>query len=172
MDPMTALLVGVERLHVSYVPAQYINEGRVALRKVVFSRSLEVSASVAHHTVCLDTLQHTLSRSNFVDRACPAGHYCPTGSVSPVDCVAGTYQNDTATADCDICPDRRYCESTATEALECPAGFYCPEGTEFATEFPCPNGTYSNETSLATASECPLCPPGRSASVFGVSRGA
>lgn len=110
-----------------------------------------------------------VTRSNLVYRACPAGHYCPAGSTSPKDCVAGTYQNDTAAADCDICPDRHYCEATATETLTCPAGFYCPEGTEFATEFPCPNGTYSNETSLAAVSECLLCPPGRLVFVLSLS---
>lgn len=97
-------------------------------------------------------------------RICPAGHYCPAGSSNPRDCVAGTYQNDTSAANCDICPDRHYCEATATEALPCPAGYYCPEGTEFATEYPCPNGTFSNVASLASASECTLCSPGRYAS--------
>lgn len=81
--------------------------------------------------------------------------------------MAGTYQDDTGAVDCDICPDRHYCEAAATEATDCPAGFYCPEGTEFATEFPCPSGTYSNETRLAAASECPLCPPGRCARFVG-----
>ncbi|CAN0415778.1 unnamed protein product, partial [Hapterophycus canaliculatus] len=92
---------------------------------------------------------------------CPAGHYCPAGSSSPRECEAGTYQNDTTSATCDICPDRYYCEATATEVLACPAGFFCPEGTGFPTQFPCPNGTYSNETRVAAASECSLCPPGR-----------
>ncbi|CAN0551658.1 unnamed protein product, partial [Ectocarpus sp. 12 AP-2014] len=95
---------------------------------------------------------------------CPAGHYCPAGSSNPRDCVAGTYQNDTSAANCDICPGRQYCEATATEALPCPAGYYCPEGTEFATEYLCPNGTFSNVESLASASECTLCSAGRYAS--------
>ncbi len=82
--------------------------------------------------------------------------------------MAGTYQEDTGAFDCDICPDRHYCEEAAAEAVDCPAGFFCPEGTEFATEFPCPSGTYSNETRLAAASECPLCPPGRSVLLWGL----
>lgn len=99
---------------------------------------------------------------------CPAGHFCPAGSANPRGCVAGTYQNNTSAADCDICPERHYCEAMATDVLPCPAGFYCPQGTEFATEFPCPNGTYSNESSLAAASECYLCPPGRYRASFWV----
>ncbi|CAM9728195.1 unnamed protein product, partial [Laminaria digitata] len=92
---------------------------------------------------------------------CTRGHYCPAGSADPVDCVAGTYQNDTGASDCDICPARHYCEATTTDATLCPSGYFCPEGTEFATEFPCHNGTYSNETGLAASTECTLCPPGR-----------
>lgn len=121
----------------------------------------ELSVWIARRSLFLSPHPPALSKSNFIDRACPAGHYCPTGSADPKNCVAGTYQSGTSAADCDICPDRYYCEATAVEALACPAGFYCPEGTEFATEFPCPTGTFSNETSLAAASECPLCPPGR-----------
>lgn len=83
-----------------------------------------------------------------------------------MDCVAGTYQNDTGASDCDICPDRHYCEATAVEALPCPAGYFCPAGTEFATEFPCPAGTYSNEAGLADSAECSLCPPGRCVGLF------
>lgn len=97
----------------------------------------------------------------YLCRLCTRGHYCPAGSADPVDCVAGTYQNDTGSSDCDICPARHYCEATTTNATLCPAGYFCPEGTEFATEFPCHNGTYSNETGLASSSECILCPPGR-----------
>lgn len=99
--------------------------------------------------------------TRYAYRACTRGHYCPAGSADPVDCVAGTYQNDTGASDCDICPARHYCEATTTNATLCPAGYFCPEGTEFATEFPCHNGTYSNETGLAAATECTLCPPGR-----------
>lgn len=92
---------------------------------------------------------------------CPRGHYCPAGSALPMECVAGTYQNDTGASICDICPDRYYCEFAADNVTICSTGSFCPEGTEFGTQFPCPNGTYSNQTGLASASECPLCPPGR-----------
>ena len=115
-------------------------------------------ASAPHHEAKLETN----SRAPFIyDRTCTRGHYCPAGSADPVDCVAGTYQNDTGASDCDICPARYYCEATTTNATLCPAGYFCPEGTEFATEFPCPNGTYANETGLAASTECTLCPPGR-----------
>ena len=30
----------------------------------------------------------------------------------------------------------------------CPSGYYCPEGTEFAAQYPCPSGTYNNNTGM------------------------
>ena len=44
--------------------------------------------------------------------------------------------------------------------VECPAGSYCPPGTSFATEFVCPNGTYSNRSNLVSDDQCFPCPPG------------
>lgn len=30
--------------------------------------------------------------------------------------------------------------------IDCPTGHYCPIGTEFDTQYPCPAGTYYNNT--------------------------
>lgn len=137
---------------------------RAWIRRLVLEQNKEAYVTVAphapapHHETKLGTDQPAPA---IYDRTCTRGHYCPAGSADPVDCVAGTYQNDTGASDCDICPARYYCEATTTNATLCPAGYFCPEGTEFATEFPCPNGTYANETGLAASTECTLCPPGR-----------
>ena len=49
---------------------------------------------------------------------CPQGHYCPTGTTTPILCAAGSYSNVTGLALC----------------VECPAGYYCLEGiTIFVT---------------------------------------
>lgn len=42
----------------------------------------------------------------------------------------------------------------------CPAGFYCPQQTNRSNEYPCPAGTYNNQTGLSLVGECQACPPG------------
>ncbi len=39
-------------------------------------------------------------------------------------------------------------------------GHFCPNNTEFATQFPCNNGTYNNQTGGMNVNDCELCPPG------------
>lgn len=50
--------------------------------------------------------------------------------------------------------------SNYTEYL-CPIGYYCPTGTEFATQYGCPAGTYSPYLQLTSAEECTFCPSGK-----------
>ena len=40
------------------------------------------------------------------------------------------------------------------------AGHFCPVGTEFATQYPCNNGTFNNATNSETIASCQLCLPG------------
>ena len=35
----------------------------------------------------------------------------------------------------------------------CPQGYYCPAGTEFAQQYPCPSGTYGDVIMLKAASK-------------------
>jgi hypothetical protein len=43
----------------------------------------------------------------------------------------------------------------------CPMGHFCPEGTERANQYPCPPGTYNNDSLMASEAEaCEDCPPG------------
>lgn len=121
---------------------------------------------------------------------CPLGHYCPARSEFPTPCPRGTFLEETgrySEAHCDPCTDGYACESVGLPNPDevcsegfycfqgsnashpqgydfgdrCPPGYYCPEGTgDFAT-FPCPNGTYSNSSSMTDVSNCTQCEPGK-----------
>ncbi|KAJ9462458.1 Cytadherence high molecular weight protein 2, partial [Diplonema papillatum] len=110
----------------------------------------------------------TLSQlPNHAENACPLGHYCPTQSTTPLPCDNGWHQPSTTQEVCLRCPAGYFCDAdnfcpttnyTTPEA--CPPGYYCPIETSFATEFPCPKGTYSNATHLESRSQCTPCDPG------------
>lgn len=91
---------------------------------------------------------------------CPTGSFCAAGVADPVMCEPGTYQDEVGQASCKECPSGYYCVSNTTTPVPCPAGHYCTNGTKYATEFPCPSGTFSNRTHLAASSECTACAPG------------
>lgn len=44
--------------------------------------------------------------------------------------------------------------------LVCPKGFYCPLGTNYSSEHPCPRGTYSNSDGLTSQDLCTPCDEG------------
>lgn len=117
-------------------------------------------------------------------QTCKAGYYCPgnsgdktvalnlhslTGTCSPSSgspylcpCPAGRYSASdalTAALECTLCPPGEFCvgASAATSGI-CPAGYYCPDGTQFSTQYPCPAGTYSTSTQLTHAEQCTACP--------------
>lgn len=71
-------------------------------------------------------------------KTCPEGYYCD-----------GTIQNNT------------FCSTGVQNPTPCQPGYYCPNGTKYATEFGCPNGTYSDQSYLKQASECITCPGGK-----------
>ena len=53
------------------------------------------------------------------------------------------------------------CYSTTCIIYVCVcAGHFCPEGTEFSTQYPCNNGTYNNATGGSSDAACQLCDPG------------
>ena len=57
------------------------------------------------------------------------------------------------------CPSGSQCPEPATHIpFPCAAGAFCPAGT--IVPQPCPDGTYSNSTSLAAAEQCLQCPAG------------
>jgi hypothetical protein len=78
---------------------------------------------------------------------CPAGTYCPEGSAALFTPIA-----------CDT-DDGNYCPkgSVSSSGEPCPAGSYCPDT---AIIIPCPAGTFSNATGLASSSGCLQCEVG------------
>lgn len=130
---------------------------------------------------------------------CPTGHYCPNGTGAfPVPCPMGTFSNRTKIAnarECQPCTLGFYCETEGLAApsgvcasgyycpiasenkfgknamsltLPCPVGAYCPEGTYIPA--PCPRGTYSNASGLASATQCTFCEEGSFCADLGITR--
>ena len=113
--------------------------------------------------------------------ACPAGHGCAPGTVTPSPCVAGTAA-PAGSAACEPCPEGSFGDKERqAQCSVCPAGYechgrehiaICQEG-EFAAEGSpvcviAPPGFYSNATGLAAALPCPFghsCPGGAAVSV-------
>lgn len=97
--------------------------------------------------------------------SCTKGHFCEEGSPAPVKCPSGTYQDEIQQDSCKLCPAGYFCDSSNDlsdfSSYNCPNGFYCPNGTRYATEFGCPNGTHGNGTNLFHPDQCVKCPPGR-----------
>ena len=92
---------------------------------------------------------------------CPKAHYCPAGSSQPLACDAGTHNPDLGRDMCFPCLAGFYCPTNSTESdLSCPVGHYCPEGTQFATQYPCPQGYYNGRTERTSLEDCIPCPPG------------
>lgn len=50
----------------------------------------------------------------------------------------------------------------------CPKGHYCPQGTGYAKQFPCPAGTYNPREGTDSQSACLLCPSGHFCPVVGL----
>ncbi|XP_053125644.1 sushi, von Willebrand factor type A, EGF and pentraxin domain-containing protein 1-like [Hemicordylus capensis] len=99
---------------------------------------------------------------------CPPGHFCEAGSTRPQPCPVGTYNPSWGMAQCLECPEGVFCDAGSANYTNCPAGHYCPQNTKFATQFPCPRGTYSNILNIKTVSECQPCPPGKFCSKSGL----
>ena len=87
---------------------------------------------------------------------CPAGHFCPEGSIKPLACPAGSASRAGAStsADCQICAPGSHANATgSTSCAPCPAPrAFQPQPNSTICER-CPNGA----TCSATASfDCPL----------------
>ena len=115
--------------------------------------------------------QSTPSPSEFI---CPRGHFCTSGSDAPHPCLPGFYQSAEGSESCDQCPQGNYCNPSdntnctfsyhsttgAVTPATCPQGYFCPIGTRRSNEYPCPPGTFSNLTGLASEMDCLSCTPG------------
>jgi hypothetical protein len=97
---------------------------------------------------------------------CPVGHYCPAGTrfANEFPCPEGTYRSSTgatALTDCVDCTAGNFCPRGTGTPRDCPPGMYCTDnssGTPVAAR--CPGGTYSGDSTVATAAGCTACPAG------------
>ena len=121
---------------------------------------------------------------------CPTGTYCPLRSTYPTPCPEGTYNPDMGRDIidyCTSCDPGWACESVGLDAPNiecdpghyclnasetripiekdygdlCPPGYFCPLNTDSYTDYPCPNGTYSNYTGNQAEENCTSCDPGK-----------
>lgn len=98
---------------------------------------------------------------------CPDGYWCNawdenTGAISKYPCPAGYKSSGlvgtartTRELACTICSAGNYCEGADFPETPCLKGYWCPTGTKFATQYPCPAGTIS----AAGASDVTACGP-------------
>ncbi|KAI4815467.1 hypothetical protein KUCAC02_005611 [Chaenocephalus aceratus] len=97
---------------------------------------------------------------------CFSGHYCPPGTMFPTQhkCPVGTWSGQSgleAESECRPCPQGWYClTGSAAPSGRCSSGHYCPEGTAYGTQFPCPAGTYSIHIGNRYREDCLICPEG------------
>ena len=120
---------------------------------------------------------------------CPVGWYCPEGSEYFVDegeqtnwdnfflvhwetmhgsrfhskimCPPGLHsyiEGSRTLEDCVPCPAGVYCHFA--EPIICPPGYYCPERTEYETQYPCPAGTYNENEGAVDIGQCLACQVG------------
>ncbi|XP_062894523.1 delta-like protein 1 [Mobula hypostoma] len=101
---------------------------------------------------------------------CGVGQHCPAGSAQPQPCPSGTYAEEEGMQYCRRCPAGYYCQSTVVTPEPCLPGYYCPSGTEEATQYPCPPGTYNERPGSRSERECETCPPGQHCSGFGLAK--
>ena len=96
---------------------------------------------------------------------CPKGHYCTAGTLAPIPCPVGTYNDDTGkskSTDCVNCPGGYYCDEVGlTNAIiksrnkVCDAGYYCtgkattPTPIDGTTGNICTKGHYCPEGATA-----------------------
>ncbi|OAF66035.1 hypothetical protein A3Q56_06248, partial [Intoshia linei] len=114
------------------------------------------------------------SLPNPIDYICPVGYKCPIGSLDKIPCDLGTYQSNDGTSTCVICDAGKYCYNSILKngivsPFDCPPGYYCPIGTKFSNQYPCPKGTYSDLSNLKAKSECKDCTAGNCCTTLGSS---
>ena len=101
---------------------------------------------------------------------CAFGHYCPTRTIyaTQFPCPSGTMNPNSSTliqaSDCLPCPETFACLAGTGHGSQpiqaCSSGHYCPRGTQWPTQYPCPVGTYTPSNHLKEVSECTVCPAG------------
>ncbi|XP_035241562.1 multiple epidermal growth factor-like domains protein 6 [Anguilla anguilla] len=98
--------------------------------------------------------------------ACFPGHFCPPGTMYPTQhqCPAGTWSEQVgmqSERECQPCPRGWYClPGAGVPSGRCSSGHYCPEGTQYGSQYPCPPGTYSTKMGNGHREDCQFCPEG------------
>ena len=91
---------------------------------------------------------------------CKPGFYCTAKSERPISCEPGTYNDIKGQPKCKECPQGFFCQKECVLPETCPEGHFCPVGTQYAKQFPCPEGTYSNNSGISNKTQCQPCLPG------------
>jgi len=78
---------------------------------------------------------------------CDVGHYCVSPFTDQSPCASGSYQDESARSSCKVCPAGFVCNATHGPVVNpnqyaCPRGHYCPNGTKYGEEHPCPKGRF------------------------------
>jgi len=107
---------------------------------------------------------------SYLNYTCVPGHYCPAGSnnVYAFPCPPGTFTDEfdaIRSEDCTTCPAGSACLSgtggiSGLQPVACAKGHYCPPGTQYATQYPCPQGTFTSAANLEREEDCTICPAG------------
>ena len=119
---------------------------------------------------CIAGLACTTIALTQPNEQCAAGYFCPRASSKSADpmneCPPGTftdYHNLTDSRECSICPAGEACLSgtggVQQPRLQCAPGHFCPNRTEFPTQYPCSPGSFSNRSNLQRQENCEVCPP-------------
>ena len=120
----------------------------------IWSNRFESSGMCFNGTYCDYGMK---SAPDLTRNACPAGYYCPAGTVFPLGCPSGTYnpvQGKDSLSDCISSPPGYYSIANSTHVTgECDAGYYCPSGSSSSKEIPCPPRYYRTELGAGSVSE-------------------
>lgn len=100
---------------------------------------------------------------------CPTGHYCPASAPNKIPCEPGTYQSSTGQSTCTTCDAGKYCTRGVDAGTSCEAGYYCPAGTSYAHQYPCPPGKFNSNTDSVDDTACQDCTGGMYCETKGLS---
>jgi len=128
------------------------------------SGSATPTVDLSAYVTIVSQYDYLLTQNN---AQCPPGHYCPQGTLVPVQCPdTKVYQSThaSAAAQCTECPAGTKCIPGNPVPQDCDLGYYCPFSEPVT---PCPVGRYGATVGLKAAPECTVCPAGFSCNAPG-----
>ena len=124
-----------------------------------------------YHVITIFYFSYACTRAGLTraDYPCSPGFYCPGGNYAPNQtayaCPPGTFNdfnNLTAIDQCVTCPPTVACliatGGQQKPPVACATGHFCPAGTGSPSQYPCPAGSWTNQTNLASQELCYPCP--------------